>query len=362
MKKSLLIPVLFLFSAALLPATDWASIIKQVGPGVAKVNLTDANGAVISQGTGFATTKSDGSEVLVTNAHVARDAKYDETVSISVLFLFDDSSEKVYTGKIDQIDFYLDLCTIILNEPAPYILNLNEDSESSLMSEIAVVGYPLGRNFKATPGFIQAFQTIEKMGTMLDLSSVLAPGNSGGPVVDSLGNVIGVATAVIPGYNFNLALPIANLNTFLKGESNQIALTIKTDPAEARIFVDGDYKGETPFTLDLYNKEYQLRLEKDGYTVVENPIGPWPGNRPQDYNHSLQKKVIQNPLISIVTVPEGAEVFINNRFIGESPVSLNMTEGRIMRIRVKKRRYDESSEIYTVTAENEQTINITLQK
>ena len=357
--------ILLVFPVFNLSATDWATIIENAGPGIAKIILKDSNGTIISQGTGFAVPNIDGRNLLISNAHVVKEAQYDSSVSITVHFLFNweennDSLDHVYTGSIDLIDTFLDLCAIRLNKPAPAVLNFNTGEQPQLMSEIVVAGYPLGKNFKATPGFIQAFQTIDKMGRMLDLSSDLAPGNSGGPIMDSQGLVIGIATATIPGYNFNLAIPVVNLQNLLQGDSQRTALNIDTSPLGARVFIDGDYKGKTPLSLSLFNKEYKLRIEKDGFAIIEESVGPWSDNSSQEISLALNEIENMNPQITIITEPEGAEIFVNNRFIGESPITMRMSEGRILRIRVKKRRYDESHESYIVTGQTEQLINITL--
>jgi hypothetical protein len=104
-------------------------------------------------------------------------------------------------------------------------------------------------------------------------------------------------------------------------------------------------------------------MEKEGFIIVEETVGSWGDAMNQDYGITLEKLVNTNPLIRIETEPEGAEVYINNRFIGESPVFIHdMPEGRILRIRVKKRRYDDSTENYRITGQDEQIINILMHK
>ncbi|MBI9099080.1 MAG: PEGA domain-containing protein [Spirochaetaceae bacterium] len=357
----IIISIILLFQGFYLSAADWATVIEKTGPGIAKITLTNGNGAIVSQGTGFAIADRNGNDILVTNAHVVKEAHYNESVLITIEFLHSSVSGRKYSGNIELIDSYLDLCTITMDNPAPFRLELADADQSELMSEVVAAGYPLGKNFKATPGYIQAFQTIEKMGNMLDLSSDLAPGNSGGPILDSQGVVIGIATAIIPGYNFNLAIPVKNLHSFLLGGSELYTFHISTTPSESRVFIDGTFKGKTPLSLDLFNKEYRIRLEKEGYTAFEEKVGPWGTTKTQEYSRSLEEIQDLNPQVTITSDREGAEVFVNNRFIGESPVTVQMAVGRIMRIRVKKGRR-EGSEIYTVTDLEEQKIHIILKR
>jgi len=362
LKPELLVLFIFLTSLPLF-GTDWASIMKDVGPGIAKISLTDSNGALISQGTGFAVNLLNSSEKLVTNAHVVSEAQHNSSITISAQFLYGvETSDNVYSATIDKIDLSLDICTLHLDKPAPASLKLSKDIQTGIMTEILVMGYPLGRNFKATPGFVQAYQKIDGVGEMIDLSSILAPGNSGGPVINPKGEVIGISTSTIPGYNFNLALPIRNLQLLTQGETLKQLISILSEPQDARIFLDHHFKGKTPFTAEIYNKEYNLLIEKDGYIKIETTIGPWNDKDRVEMDFHLKGVENQNPLIHIITKPEGASISINNQYMGETPVSVRMPEGRLLRMEIAKKRYKTYSETYLVAEEREQTVTIELEK
>jgi formylglycine-generating enzyme len=50
------------------------------------------------------------------------------------------------------------------------------------------------------------------------------------------------------------------------------ALVIKSNVQRAKIYIDGKYRGETPFKLKIDPDTYTVRLEKDGYITTEETI------------------------------------------------------------------------------------------
>jgi len=102
-----------------------------------------------------------------------------------------------------------------------------------LGDDIAALGYPLhgilSDSIKITTGIINSLVGIDNDTRYLQISTALQPGNSGGPVVDRSGGVIGVATAVlgtkfaentgILPQNVNFAIRTAVLELFLQSRS-----------------------------------------------------------------------------------------------------------------------------------------------
>jgi S1-C subfamily serine protease len=89
--------------------------------------------------------------------------------------------------------------------------------------EVAVLGYPMhemvGSGIKLTKGVVSA---LPEAGTnhMLVLDAKVNPGNSGGPLCDSSGNVVGMVTAKSFGFgnieSYGMALPASELIAFLR--------------------------------------------------------------------------------------------------------------------------------------------------
>lgn len=361
-KKAVILSLLSVIAVFSVQAVDWASIVKNYGSAVARISLYDGKGAVISSGTGFMIETGPGVLRMVTNAHVAADAEHNSAFRLTAEFLFPDGGGKKYPLEIDVIDRKQDLCLLKLDGDPPGLLSIAADPEPVLMEEILIIGYPFGKNFKTTPGYIQAFQDIDGTGRMLDLSATAAPGNSGGPVLNSNGRVIGVITSIIPGYNFNLAIPAANLVSMIGRDSGKSEISIYSEPEQAWVFIDGDYRGKTPINLELYSREYQLTVEKEGFVTYKEKIGPWDGESSTEVRAILQAPVDTNPEIEIVAVPDNAAININNDEMDSMPVLFKAPAGSILRIRVSAPGYREKLEFYEVGSEPKQRVEIQLDK
>ena len=67
------------------------------------------------------------------------------------------------------------------------------------MQDVFVAGYPFGvsisSNVKVTKGIVSSLAGIGNNFSNMQIDAALQPGNSGGPILDNNGNVIGVAVA-----------------------------------------------------------------------------------------------------------------------------------------------------------------------
>jgi S1-C subfamily serine protease len=97
------------------------------------------------------------------------------------------------------------------------------DSDKITVGERAVsIGNPLGLDHTLTDGLVSARRVIEGR-KMIQMSTPVSPGNSGGPLFNSRGEVIGLTTAIYAGgsplaQNLNLAMPINDLKAMLESE------------------------------------------------------------------------------------------------------------------------------------------------
>lgn len=361
MKRKIFLSIIIFFTATVIFAADWSAVVRNYGAATGKITVTNGKGAVISQGSGFIIETEEGLLRMVTNAHVAAEAEHADDVILSAEFLYPGNDKQIYPLTIDLIDRELDLCLLTISGESLTAMKLSNKEKPSLMNEILVIGYPLGRSFKTTPGYIQAYQDVDGMGEMLDLSAVVAPGNSGGPVINERGEVIGVITAVIPGYNFNLAIPSANLLSFITRDTSSTSVVIDSEPEGAWVFIDSEYKGKTPLKLNLFNRSYKLRLEKEGYSVSEQAIGSRAGFSSR-FDIKLEAEVDTNPVVEIHITPSDADISVNNKDLGSAPVSLQVPAGSILRIRLSAPGYKEKLEFYEVSDDDRQSIEFVLKK
>jgi S1-C subfamily serine protease len=167
-----------------------AKAVDLVGPAVSRIERLGGRGG---HGSGFAVSP-DG--LIVTNNHVVEDAK---AVSITTPDGF------VTEGRVLGRDVDTDIALIRANSGVGAWAKLG-DSKRLRRGHIAIaIGNPLGFEWTVTAGIVSALGRSMRaasgrlMDDVIQTDAALNPGNSGGPLVSSGGEVIGVNTAVIQG-------------------------------------------------------------------------------------------------------------------------------------------------------------------
>ena len=172
------------------PLTN-AELARRVRPALAQIIVTDSDGDT-SSGTGFVV-RSDG--LVVTNRHVVDDAN-----TVTVRMNTSDGQRLELTGRVLGRGILADLAVIRLDSNRTFAtLPLGDSDAVAQGDEITAWGYPLssflGTDPTLTKGIISSTNRIFEDTDYLQTDAAVAPGNSGGPVVDRFGRVVGVNTA-----------------------------------------------------------------------------------------------------------------------------------------------------------------------
>jgi S1-C subfamily serine protease len=190
-----------------------STAVPDAPPAPPKIKISTGSGIILN-------TSGD----VLTNNHVVKGCK---------AVLIKGRNAAPVPARIDAIDPKNDLA-IVKFDPAAAVgtpaVFRRESRPAKLGESIGVIGYPLmgilSAEPKATFGQINSIAGFNNDYTLLQISAPVQPGNSGGPVLDGAGSVIGVvvsqasmALAAITG-----AVP-QNVNFAIRGEFAQIFLT-----------------------------------------------------------------------------------------------------------------------------------------
>jgi len=141
-----------------------------------------------SYGTGFFITNNG---VIVTCAHVI-DGANRITVRIN---------NTEYPAEIIRVNNETDLAILKINYNNPYHFRIANFNSLNLGDRLSVLGFPLPdyltSDIRFTEGSLSARSGLQSMDTYFQHSAPTQPGNSGGPILNSRFEVVGVAAAII---------------------------------------------------------------------------------------------------------------------------------------------------------------------
>lgn len=153
----------------------------------------------VGTGSGFAITD----QVLVTNRHVVEGA---DLLQVST---WDGQTLDVAISGVAMTE---DLALVLVRGQLPVSLELH--ARPRLGDEVVAVGYPLGGELTFSHGRVLGEDSIDAFGRqtpVVRMSNTIQPGNSGGPLLDEEGRVVGVVFAVDTRTGDGLAIPVEML-------------------------------------------------------------------------------------------------------------------------------------------------------
>ena len=211
----------------------------------ATTNVFGQEAVSASAGSGFILSE-DG--YVITNSHVVAGA---DTIQVE---LFNDES---YPAELVGADSSFDIAVLKIEAEGLRPVTVGDSDTLKVGEDVVAIGNPLGElTFTMTSGILSALDreinTDGNPQNMIQTNAAINSGNSGGPLFDMDGNVIGVTTAKYSGSTtsgttiegLGFAIPI---NTALK---------VAYDLAEHGYVRDQAYLGVTVSTLDTQTASY----------------------------------------------------------------------------------------------------------
>ena len=210
---------------------DVQQYIKMKGNGTESVESTLSSKW---SGTGFAL--KDG--YVVTNYHIAENAKSIEIFGINGNF------EKGYQAEVIGIDKVCDLALLKISDAniaktiyPPYSFY---PSMIDVGENIYVLGYPLtksmGDEIKLTNGIVSSRSGYEGDVSLYQISAPIQPGNSGGPMFDMKGRLVGIICAKHEGAeNASYAIKSSYLKNLIESVSSASIFPTSTKPMDKEL-------------------------------------------------------------------------------------------------------------------------------
>jgi len=188
-------------------SADFSGIIEDKIRGVVTIK-TD-----VSQGSGFIITNNG---FIITNSHVLANAR------LSNVYTFDNEKHSAILIGYSPVN-ELDIAILKIDGEFSK-LDLGDSEDVKIGEKVIAIGNPLGLSFTATEGIISSKNRIGKnnLPYYFQTDVPLNPGNSGGPLINTEGKVIGINNFKLSGAdNIGFALEI---NYAIK-KINEISLT-----------------------------------------------------------------------------------------------------------------------------------------
>ncbi|MGH8496014.1 MAG: S1C family serine protease [Gammaproteobacteria bacterium] len=188
----------FLLAAPAAAQEALNEILDEASPSVVSIRAYNPNGNTVGQGSGFVVSK-DG--LIVTTLHVVEPG--------AVVELKTADGEIVNADDIVAIDSEWDLALLKADGLDAEPLKLAREDTVEAGTAVFAIESPFGFNNVASEGEIVALHPHAGRKDLMQISNRITPGSSGGPVLNTKGEVLGVAQAV-PGADRGVyAIPIA---------------------------------------------------------------------------------------------------------------------------------------------------------
>ena len=299
-------------STSLQPGSNFiVNVVNKVGPAVVRIDtvrqVVNPMGGLFGsgpsvqqqqgQGSGFIT-RSDG--VILTNAHVVEGAS---EVGVTL------PDGRSFSGKVLGADPISDVAVVKVAAAGLPVAPLGDSAKVRPGEWAIAIGNPLGLDNTVTAGIISAVQRTNAVGEgqrvpYLQTDAAVNPGNSGGPLINERGQVIGINTAIrqAPGAGLSFAIPI-NLG-------RQIAAQILEKGRASHPYIGVRLQALTPqLAREVNATNAECRLpETNGVVVVEvMPGSPAArgGLRPCDLIEQVGDSRVDNPSEVQVAVDQG---------------------------------------------------------
>lgn len=154
-------------------------------------------------GSGFAI----GDNHIITNAHVIENSK---KVKISVY------KDKTYDASVLSMDKDLDIAVLKVDEINLPYLKISDYNDEVIGADVYAIGVPQNMSYTLTKGILSSKERKIERKLYLQTDAPINSGNSGGPLINQTGEVIGVNTLkFFDAEGIGLAIPMTRISKYI---------------------------------------------------------------------------------------------------------------------------------------------------
>ena len=136
------------------------------------------------------------------------------------------------------------------------------------------------------------------------------------------------------------------------------SLQISSEPQDAEVWLDGKVMGKTPLRLEPMAGEYRIELRKEGWKKMLAKVQVEAG-KPVDL--PVLRLVKVDCVLNLTSNPPGAQITFDDRYVGPTPISLELVAGAEHRLTAAKAGYAAVSRTVRVEREAVQNLNLDLE-
>jgi tetratricopeptide (TPR) repeat protein len=220
-------------------------LVKRIKPSAVAIETFDSHGNTVSRGSGFFVTP----DRIITNRHVI-----DRSSRVEIHLV---DGKKFPVKGVLAVDGEGDLALLQVDVPRelavplPVIKSVPQEGEF-----VVVIGNPFGLEGSVSNGIVSAVREIPGYGKIIQITAPISPGSSGSPVVNMVGQVIGVATLqAAEGQSLNFAVPADRISQLKIGDLQTVSNVTAETNKNKRSAAERSYsQGLAQLSRDDYAK------------------------------------------------------------------------------------------------------------
>ncbi len=183
--------------------------------------------------------------ILVTNFHVVQGCR---TVAV------EDQQKERFPAKVIFVNPFTDIAFLrpthnLKPRPAPF----DSFAKVTNREQVYVLGFPFGMPYTETKGIVSSPRQLMEGRHYIQTDAAVNPGNSGGPVVNSEGQLIGITTSKFTNAdNIGFAIPVEVLSEDLESLTlnKKLEYSVKCDSCKTLLFEKTEYCSNCGNTID----------------------------------------------------------------------------------------------------------------